>query len=410
MPNVLFSAFKHPEKKGGLKAIFKEAPFYSKLSGGTVQCLICPRKCVLKENRRGFCGAYLNLRGKLVVDQNAALYAAFPSTHGQMVFKPNDLLLQVCTPNCNSRCSFCWYSEIATEKVENVIGYEGTAPFGEMFELNPYTNKVASPLNYRRIPPSQLIEIMQSTEWLQVSEPCKGLNFVSAEPAIRLNYVLECSKLCHEAGGVTLLNTSGAISKQTVQMLAPVTDSVKISFKNSGVEPFYKKHCSGIPAKSVFASAKLFHELGVHVQLIDTLQVGDPPANFRHWASWVAKNLGPQTCVLAAPMQPMPEYAPFYLPLIERIAQQEGLEYFFLDYEKSGFQLKCPECGSTLIREENDVFFSNFINMKIFNQPTRFGTIKNGGLIPIPLDRLLELNVDKNGRCKNCGRQTPIIV
>ena len=43
----------------------REAMFYKKLDSRTVQCLLCPRECVIGEGRRGFCRNRENQRGKL---------------------------------------------------------------------------------------------------------------------------------------------------------------------------------------------------------------------------------------------------------------------------------------------------------------------------------------------------------
>ncbi|MBW1676407.1 MAG: twin-arginine translocation signal domain-containing protein, partial [Deltaproteobacteria bacterium] len=43
----------------------KEAYFYKKLAGGTVQCGTCPHECVVLPDKRGRCRTKVNIDGKL---------------------------------------------------------------------------------------------------------------------------------------------------------------------------------------------------------------------------------------------------------------------------------------------------------------------------------------------------------
>ena len=69
----------------------KEALFYKKTDGQNVQCLLCPRECVITDGKKGFCRNRENRGGTLytlvygrpaVVDigpiEKAPLYHFFP--------------------------------------------------------------------------------------------------------------------------------------------------------------------------------------------------------------------------------------------------------------------------------------------------------------------------------------------
>ncbi|MDP2788764.1 MAG: radical SAM protein, partial [bacterium] len=49
----------------GLQDKFKEALFYQKLDNKAVQCLLCPRNCVIQNYKRGFCRTRENRDGIL---------------------------------------------------------------------------------------------------------------------------------------------------------------------------------------------------------------------------------------------------------------------------------------------------------------------------------------------------------
>jgi len=55
-----------PNEAPGKKAIaFREAMFYKTMNGQKVQCLLCPRECVISDGKRGFCRNRENQNGKL---------------------------------------------------------------------------------------------------------------------------------------------------------------------------------------------------------------------------------------------------------------------------------------------------------------------------------------------------------
>ena len=43
----------------------KEAFYYKKLKNKKVQCILCPRKCIIVDGNRGNCGVRINHEGKL---------------------------------------------------------------------------------------------------------------------------------------------------------------------------------------------------------------------------------------------------------------------------------------------------------------------------------------------------------
>jgi pyruvate formate lyase activating enzyme len=392
--------------------MMKEAPseVQKKLAHKRVRCLICPRFCTLKAEQRGYCGLYVNVEGVLQLEQYGAVTAVFPSNHGNMLFHPDKQLLQVNIPGCNSGCKFCWYAPYVGKSVEHVLPYAGNKPFAHLGR-GAYDNLVLPRFN-RFVPPKQLIKIMTHTRHEPYGAPlnpqdCHGLNFTYVEPAINLSYVLEASKLCHEAGGVNLLSTSGALSLQTAELLSEQLDSVRVSFKSNGDADFYRANVPGIPAKAGFECAKLFKDKGVFVQIINTFKVGEPVVKLQRWVAWVVENLGVETPVVAGAIRNWLPNRQKYYRAIERAAKQAGLLFFFLDDNNTPFSMKCPKCARTIIKSTVKFSTAYHLNMKIYEAPSTGDSL--GDLAqPIPMDEI-ELNIDAKGRCLKCGCQTPII-
>jgi len=42
-----------------------KAEYWKKAGKGAVECLLCPRKCVIRDGQRGFCASRINKGGKL---------------------------------------------------------------------------------------------------------------------------------------------------------------------------------------------------------------------------------------------------------------------------------------------------------------------------------------------------------
>ena len=60
----------YPSEKTGLKSGWglvetKLSPYYKSLAGNEVQCLLCPRTCVVSLGERGYCEVRENRKGKL---------------------------------------------------------------------------------------------------------------------------------------------------------------------------------------------------------------------------------------------------------------------------------------------------------------------------------------------------------
>jgi pyruvate formate lyase activating enzyme len=375
----------------------KEAPFYNKLSESRVQCGICPRFCLLNPGERSYCGLYVNVDGKLFIEQYGALISCFPTNYGNILFHPQETFLTVQLPGCNSGCGFCWYGKNYTgHPIENVKPYFKDKPFAVLANKNN-SGELSMPSSFRRVSPAQTVDIMTKTN-------SNGLHFAVVEPSISLSWVHEAARLCHEVGGVNLLSTSGFLSVQTTELLSQYIDSVRLSFKSNGDKDFYRKHVCA-DSKYVFDCAKTFRDNGVFVQICNSFEVGAGLDKFRDWARWVIENLGSNTPVAANPLQPITfQNADEYFLSMEQIAKEEGLRFFQLDERPEGDPIvwKCPDCQNSILTEHIRIAPSSYFGVNILE-------ISQDMFQEIPIPVLsIELGVDFMGKCLSCGCQTPI--
>src|SRR3989338_1697557 len=60
IPHFSYAFFKKVDT-----SLLKEAMYYVKLDNNNVQCVLCPRRCVIPDGKRGFCRVRENRNGTL---------------------------------------------------------------------------------------------------------------------------------------------------------------------------------------------------------------------------------------------------------------------------------------------------------------------------------------------------------
>jgi len=93
--------------------------FHYATDGTTVQCQICPNRCVLEPGDRGICRSKVNIGGKLY----SLTYGNPCSIHVDPIekkplnhFYPRSMILSIATTGCNFRCLNCQNWEISQMK------------------------------------------------------------------------------------------------------------------------------------------------------------------------------------------------------------------------------------------------------------------------------------------------------
>jgi pyruvate formate lyase activating enzyme len=101
--------------------------FHYATDGTTVQCQICPNRCILEPGDRSICRSKVNIGGKLY----SLTYGNPCSIHVDPIekkplnhFYPRSLILSIATTGCNFRCLNCQNWEISQIKPEEVSHYE----------------------------------------------------------------------------------------------------------------------------------------------------------------------------------------------------------------------------------------------------------------------------------------------
>ncbi|MGQ9782184.1 MAG: AmmeMemoRadiSam system radical SAM enzyme [Nitrososphaeria archaeon] len=332
----------------------KEARLYEKLNTGEVRCLLCHRKCLIRQNQYGFCGTRKNFEGKLytIVYGDISSISVNPIEKKPFFhFHPGSRALTVGTWSCNFTCAWCQNFHLSKNKPD--------------------------PRQATYIPPRELVKKALSTR-------CHGISFSFNEPTLMFEYALEVFPLAHEKGLYNTYVSNGYMTEQALRALAEVgLDAIKFDVK--GDSKVVERYC-GADIRHVWENIKLARELGLHVELVNLVipDLNDGEDILREVAEHAIKFAGDYTPLHYTrffPSYKMIDRGPTEVQTLERaykIAREVGLKYVYLGnvpghvYENT----YCHSCGALLIK--------------------RLGF------------KISKFDVD-NRRCPRCGVEVPII-
>jgi len=310
------------------------------------RCNLCHRKCRIKSGESGYCGARININGKIYTLTYGNLSAIElrpmeikPFFH----FYPGSYALTFSTYSCNFHCPWCQNWHISMKK-----------PMAR----------------YSMISPEKLVE-MAGQHGL-----CASFN----EPTLLFEYCIDVFKLSRGRNSIV---SNGYMSREALKMLHEAgLNAMNIDIK--GDEEVYKKYLKA-DEKHVWKIAEYAKKLGIHVEMINLIitDVNDSETCINEIVELHLKNLGEET-----PLH-FTRYFPAYkfsnpatkIQTLEKayeIAKREGILYPYLGnvpghkYENT----YCHNCGELLIK--------------------RLGY------------KVLKINIE-NGRCPRCKVKVPIL-
>jgi pyruvate formate lyase activating enzyme len=240
------------------------------LDNGDVVCNLCLWRCRLRHGQRGFCQAHVNRDGKLYnLSYGIVSAIEVESIRNKPVyhFRPDSTVMSVGSFGCNFRCKGCHNLEISwgVEALDKLAKGESTEAW---------------------VTPAQMVE-------MALKHGVDGIAFTYSEPAVWLEYVLDVSRLAHEAGLFTVYVSNSFVTDEALEMMAPHID-VLCSDVKSLSDAFYKDICPVSNVKQVLGSIKKAQELGIHVETRTNVIPGknDDPQELKQIAEWIRDNLG----------------------------------------------------------------------------------------------------------------------
>ncbi len=327
----------------------KLASYWQPIEGDVVQCLLCPRKCVLGSGQRGVCTVRISKDGKLYTlgyGNPVAIHIDPIEKKPFFHVAPGEQVYSLAVAGCNMRCIFCQNWQISQSKPDETQ-------------------------NYALSPEAVVSEAIQNH--------CKFIAYTYTEPTVFYEYMLDIAKIAKQKGIKNTMHTCGYINPEPLKELLPYMDAVNVDLKGFS-EEFYGKIGLMAELEPVLDTLKAIKKQGVWLEITNLLIPGfnDDPAKIKEMCVWIRDNLGPDVPLHFSRFMPafkLENLPPTPVEKLQEayvIAKAAGLKYVYLgnlpgNPEENTY---CPRCGKIVVKREGY--------------------------------RILENNISK-GKCKFCG-------
>lgn len=298
----------------------------TKFANNKISCELCPRRCSLAPNQRGFCYVRRSDGEKIVLDTygyNTGLALDPVEKKPLYHFYPTSKVLSFGTLGCNMGCQYC---------------------------QNWQTTKVKIPIeNCQKAAPEQIA-------YTAKKYGIKSVAFTYNEPIIFYEYVLDTAKICQELGIKTIAVTAGYINPEPRKDFFAHMDGANIDLKGFS-EKFYKKNCLAHIEPILDTIKYAVNETDCHIELTTMIIEGENDDNIKEECDWILDNLG--DCIPLHLSAFFPRYKfenrePTNLETLIKaynIAKEMGLKYVYTgniqNIETS--TTFCKNCGKPLI-------------------------------------------------------------
>lgn len=283
----------------------KEALFYKKLKDNIVQCSLCPKNCVIKEDERGNCGVRENIKGRLfsLVYGKACSIAVDPIEKKPLYhFLPGTKAFSIGTVGCNLHCKHCQNWSISQAKPEQF----------DCLELSPK-------------------DIIDEAK----RQSCNSVAYTYTEPTVFWEYVLDCAEETRKAGLKNVIVSNGFINEEPLKEGCKYIDAANIDIK--GNAKFYREYTDAF-IEPVLNTLKILQKKKVWFEITNLLIPGlnDSKSDLKERCKWIRDNLGNEIpvhfsrffpCYKLINLGPTPLQT---LKKAEKIAREVGLKYIHL--------------------------------------------------------------------------------
>ena len=304
------------------------ASYWQKVRDNIVQCLLCPRKCILDVNQRGICTVRINKDGALYT----LGYGNPIAVHVDPIEKkpffhvlPGECAFSIAVAGCNMRCLFCQNWQISQAKPDETQ-------------------------NYNMSPEEVVSEAKKSG--------CKFIVYTYTEPTVFYEYMLDIAKLAKENGLKNGMHSCGYINPEPLKELLKYMDAVNIDLKGFN-KAFYNRMGMMAELEPVLETIKAIRKQGVWLELTNLLISGenDDPQEIKKMCLWIKENLGDDVPVHfsrfmpAFKLQNLPPTPINKLEEAYRIAKEVGLKYIYIGNVPGSLQENtyCPNCKKLLV-------------------------------------------------------------
>lgn len=308
----------------------KEAQYQRKNVDGSVECLMCPRQCVLQDGEIGSC------RTRKVIGHTlySLSYGNPCSIHVDPVekkplfhFYPGSNTFSLGVAGCVLHCQNCQNYTISQTSPSEIPGF----PF-----------------------PADVI-VREC-----IGSGCDSISYTYTDPFAFYEYTEDIAKQAKLLGIKNILVTSGYINEEPLLQVMPLVDAANVDIKCFSNEVY--KHLCGGTLEPVLRTLKMMRDAGVWLEITNLLIPGwtDDMETVELMCGWLAAHGFDNT-----PLH-FSRFAPIYKlkgleatphETIEKaiaIARRAGLKHVYAGNVINGHECStlCPDCGTPLVNRE----------------------------------------------------------
>ncbi|NIA03989.1 MAG: AmmeMemoRadiSam system radical SAM enzyme [Nitrospiraceae bacterium] len=309
-------------KKESLKEL-KEAKYYKKLKDTTVQCNLCPKHCVIKNNETGDCRVRKNIDGILynLNYGHPSSIAIDPIEKKPLYhFLPGSKALSIGGYGCNMHCLNCQNYEISQN---------GNVDLSFFLE------------------PKKIVE-------LAIENNCESIAYTYNEPTVFFEYALDIAKIAREKGLKNLWISNGFINEEPLKELLKYIDAANIDLKVYNNKKL--KELTTARLDPILKTLKIIKESNVWLEITRLVIPGysDDSEEFEESCRFIKEQLGDNTPLHITRFYPMYKLNNLNPTPIEKLHEfrdiaKKYLKYVYLGNIREESNTICPKCGYTLI-------------------------------------------------------------
>jgi pyruvate formate lyase activating enzyme len=202
----------------------REAEYWKLVERDKIQCLLCPRRCLLAEGRWGECKARFNKNRTMSIPfygQVSSLAVDPVEKKPLRHFLPGSHTFSAGFWHCTMRCPFCQNWEIAHPDRASDSSADGKGR-GE------------SGFGGLHLEAEALVD-------RALASGCPSISFTYSEPCLHVEYLLDAMELARRRGLKTILVTNGCLNPEPARRLLALCDATNVDLKSYSAEIYRKK-------------------------------------------------------------------------------------------------------------------------------------------------------------------------
>ncbi|MBU1704535.1 MAG: AmmeMemoRadiSam system radical SAM enzyme [Nanoarchaeota archaeon] len=238
----------------------KEALYWEVKEKDVVQCLLCPKLCVIKEGGKGQCHVRQNIKGKLysMVYGKPCAIAVDPIEKKPLYhFLPGSTAFSVGTIGCNLHCRFCQ-------------NWETSQAYPEDFE-------------FKDVSPDEIVKQAKKSG-------CESIAYTYNDPVVFYEYALDIAKKAKGLRNIIVCN--GFINQEPLKEWCKHIDAANIDLKAFD-DKFYRENTTAW-LNPILESLKTIKKMGVWLEITNLIIPGlnDDMKKIKKMCAWIFENLG----------------------------------------------------------------------------------------------------------------------